>query len=455
MKSYSAHPARVNSVKDSFSVLDSIAPLFEKRKLERHSAQWLTGIIMLAILCLFPIFTSHLNQNTFASNNGIWAIASNLVNGRGYSGCSADYFPFCSSTNQATAMREPLPVLLMAMAMLIYHSKYSGVILQSLLYLGTIAVIYAILKKEDIFTALLAAFLWTVSIPVLGEIANDSGELAAAFFLSLGLLFFLKGYNEQKTRDWIFSGIFMGMASLSRTVLLGVSISLGLVLLFKGLKDISRGSRKQLAPALLFLVVVGLVIAPWVVRNDIVFGTPVIGSSLTGYNVFRMNSIVASEPFSPHYVGSTDAYHALMQLIEKSNLTGTENEAQMQNFYMRAGLQIIAQHPLRYISLSLYRFMALWFNTSVEAAYHIQPRLKNYITTIQQAIFLIAVMIGIGRNQKKNWPFVLTLVVGCGAYIAIGAQLRYLVDLMPVVVILSALAVPNLRSLITGNRGHI
>ena len=38
--------------------------------------------------------------------------------------------------------------------------------------------------------ALLASFLWVISIPVLREVVNDSGELTAAFFLSLGLLFF-------------------------------------------------------------------------------------------------------------------------------------------------------------------------------------------------------------------------------------------------------------------------
>lgn len=345
-------------------------------------------------------------------------------------------------------MREPVPVLLMAMAMLIHHSKYSGLILQSLFYLGTIPVIYAILKKDDTLAALLAAFLWVVSIPVMREIGNDSSELAAAFFLSLGLLFFLKGDKEQKVRYWIFSGIFMGMASLSRSVLLGVSVGLGLGLLLKELWNISISSRKQFTPALFFLVTVSFVITPWIVRNYIVLGSPVFGSSLTGYNVFRMNHIIASDTFYLHYVGPTEASNALEQLVEKSNLIGTENEAQMQSFYMNAGLQIILQHPLRYIGLSLYRFLFLWFNISVDEAYSPRLSLADYIVIIQQAILLIGIMIGVGGNQKKYWPLILILVLGCGAYMAISAQVRYLVDLMPVVLILSALAVPNLQILI-------
>jgi hypothetical protein len=331
----------------------------------------------------------------------------------------------------------------MALALLVSHSPYSGLIVQSLLYLGTALVIHSILKRKDARIALLAAFLWTVSVPVIREIKNDSGELAAAFFLSLGLFHFLKGRNERDNRHWILAGLFMGLASLSRTVLLGVSIGLGLMLLLQGLKNISQGWRKQLAPALLFLLAIGVVIAPWIIRNDIIFGQPVIGSTLTGYNIFRMNYIVAGNTFSPHYVGSTEGYIAIEQLIKKSNLTGLENEARMQNIYMKAGLEIILQHPLRYAGLSLYRFLPLWFNTSVDFAYQIKPQLMDYLAMLQQAFLLIAVTLSIGRNRRENWPFILTLILGSGAYMAIGAQLRYLVDFMPAVVILAAQAIPN------------
>ena len=416
--------------------------------LEYRSVLWATGIIAAILLSVMLIYTSRSTVLAFTPDTGAWEIATNLVNGRGYTGCRGDYFPFCNSANQTTAMREPVPVLLMALTMLITHFKYADLILQSLFYLGTMLVIYTILKNDDRRAALLAAFLWAVSIPVIKELNNDSSELVAAFFFSLGLLFFLKGYKEQKTRDWVASGIFMGLASLSRSVLLGVSGGLVIALLFTGLRDISRSWKERLAPASLFLIAIGLILAPWIIRNDIVFGVPVIGSTLAGYNIFRMNFIIANNTFFPHYVGPSDAYQAVMNLIQKSNLTGRENETQMQSFYLKAGLQIIAQHPFRYISLSLYRFLVLWFNTSVKTAYDLRLNLKDYIATIQQSVFLIAVVIGSAKNQKKYWPLILSLVLGCGAYMAVSAQLRYLVDLMQAVVILSALAISGSQFLI-------
>jgi 4-amino-4-deoxy-L-arabinose transferase-like glycosyltransferase len=347
-------------------------------------------------------------------------------------------------------MREPIPVFLMTIAMLVYPSVQSGLFVQSILFLGTALVIYAILQNYDRRMALLAALLWVISIPVFTQIGDDTGELAAAFFLSLGLFFFMKGIREpDKLRSWIVSGIFMGLASLSRTVLFGTSLGLSFFLfvfsLYNGRKTFPKKWRNQVAPAFLFLTTLVLLYTPWVVRNRLVFGSPVIGSTLTGYNVYRMNSIVADEFFFPHYVGSKDGYTMMMQLVRDSNLSGVENEAQMQSLYMKAGFKIVFQHPVQYTRLALYRFLSLWFNASVDAAYGLKPGFLDLITTIEQGLLLIAVVIGIAKNRKETWPFIVILTLGSSAYMAIDAQLRYLVDFMPVIVILAASALTILQ----------
>jgi hypothetical protein len=303
-------------------------------------------------------------------------------------------------------------------------------------------VISLILKKRDGRLSLLAALFWVISVQVAQQIDIDNGQLAAAFLLSLGIWSYQSGRLNSKNGYWILSGVLLGLASLSRTVLLGVSICLGFGLLFERLKTISLSRKEQLAPVLLFFVSLGLVIAPWVVRNDMVFGVPVIGSTLTGYNVYRMNYIVANGDFSPHYVGPDEADRAFADLIQHGHLSGTENEAQMQAFYMKAGVQVILQHPFRYLQLSLYRFLPLWFNISVKVSYGDKLGLNDYIIVLQQAILLVAVIFGLVQNRKENWPFVAGLILGCAAYMAIDAQLRYLIDLMPLVVIIAASAFP-------------
>lgn len=419
----------------------------EKRKNEKRYHLWLIGILAIGMLFVASALAISTPETLFLSDNGTWTIARNLVSGRGYTACDTAYFPACATTSQVTAMREPVPVLLMAVAMLIFPSAYSGVILQGLLYLGTTLVIYTTLKDKNHRVALLAALLWTISLPVITELNNDSGELAAAFFLSLGLFQLRKGWQASSRRDWLLAGIFMGLAALSRTVLLGVAIGLGMAFLVHGLWGFSSNKRERISHALAFLLMVGLVFAPWLVRNTLAFGQPVLGSTLTGYNVFRMNSILASGNYNPHYVGAEEGYAAVQKLVTTTHLSGLENEAQMQDVYTQAGLQIIQQHPLQYIGLSLYRFLVLWFNTSVKASYHMSTGLKDVLTVIQQAFLLLAVLAVGLRKFKRNWPLLLILILGSGAYMAIGAQLRYLVDFMPAVVILAAQAIPTWKSM--------
>ncbi|HUM28221.1 MAG TPA: glycosyltransferase family 39 protein, partial [Anaerolineales bacterium] len=235
-------------------MLDVFRPIFSWDYTKKY---WLAGVILIAMLCLSPIFHAYFNGNLiFKSDGGAWAIASNLVGGKGYSGCATDYFPNCESTSQATAMREPIPVLLIALARLFHPTKLSALIMQSLYYLGSIPAIYLTLKESsrNVKTALLGTLMWTFSVPVINQVDNGSGDLAAAFFFSFGMYFFLRGYHASKAKDWVISGLFFGLAALSRTVLLGVGIGLGAVMLAKKWFETRPFSKKQIGGILLFLV---------------------------------------------------------------------------------------------------------------------------------------------------------------------------------------------------------
>ncbi len=419
----------------------AIKPWFKKGNMEKYQFFWLAAIMAPALLIAVWIFNAHSDTSTFISDNGAWKIASNLVKGYGYSACDNYYFPFCGASNRVTAMREPIPVFLMALARLIYPSHDAGLLMQTLLYLGTVPAIFAILKKEDIRLALIASLLWVFSVPVFNEMGNDNGHLIAALFYTAGMFFFLRGIRGQKTADFLMAGGLMGLAALSRTILMGTAVGIGLFLL--GMQVIAR-NKKQLLNAVFFLGVIGGIMSPWMIRNQATLGFPIFGSTLTGYNIFRMNYYLGNEPFQPHYAGSEEAHEAIAQLIASSDLTGTENEAQMQDFYAKAGLEIILQYPLRYVELSLYRFLILWFDVGVNKAYGTKMIIRDYIGLIEQLVLLLAALFGSFKRYKEYWPLIISVVLGCGAYMAVNAQLRYLVDLMPSIVILSALSIPHL-----------
>lgn len=398
-------------------------------------------VVLLALIISGLVFKNHSETKTFSTQNGNWTIASNLVKGYGYVACEQAYFPFCGPSNNVTAMREPVPVFLMALARIIEPSHDSGLIMQILLYLGTISIIFFLLRRENIYLRIVATFFWTISIPVIDEIGNDAGHLAAVLFYMSGILFFLQGIRTEKRSLFFVAGLLMGLASLSRTILMGTAFGLGIIL--AGIQIVNK-NKKQFLNSLFFLAVISFVLSPWIIRNKIVLGSPVIGSTLTGYNIYRMNYFLGEEPFRPRYVGGDEAYRAISELVKNSDLTGLENEAQMQDFYSRAGKNIVLAHPLRYIELSLYRFGMLWFDISVKEAYGLKMYDLDYIALVEQIIFLTLGLWGAIKRFKDYWPLVITVILGSGAYMAVNAQLRYLVDLMPSIVILAALSLPHI-----------
>jgi hypothetical protein len=410
--------------------------------LEQHERQLLAILIALATCIIVRNVVAHLNGEAFSRLDGTWTIAQNLVNGKGYSACDRSYFPLCGPDNQTTAMRMPTTVLLMAAAMMFSTSHVAGVVVQGLMYLGTLWIIYASLKEYDRRVALLAALLWVISIPVIHNIDHDGGDMAAAFFFSAGLFFFQRGRQKSGLLHWLLAGALLGIASQASAVLLGVSGGLIIGLLWERRKRIRQGLLEFAGPALVCFAAFGAVLAPWVVRNEVVFGTPAVSGTLVGYNVYRMNYILQSDRVAPHYVGPDEAFQAIHDLIQNGNLRGNENEAEMQAFYYDSGLRIIRSHLIGYFLLSLYRFLPLWFNVGVNAAYGNRFGLLDALAVVEQVFLLIAGLTGAFLYRKQFWPLILSVVVACGAYMAVDAQLRYLTDVMPAIVILAASIMP-------------
>jgi hypothetical protein len=404
--------------------------------LEGHHQIILALVTLLGVLATVGSVLAHPPMAKQLSSDP-WMIAANLHQGQGYSACSTDYFPLCRG-NQPTAMREPVPVLMFAGIMLWHTSPLAGVLLEVALYIGVIYLLYFSLEKQGRAFALTAAALWALSIPVVELIGEGSGDLEAAFWLVIAMLLFQKARASSRPATWVLAGNFLGMAVLSRSVILAaVPVLLAGVLLEKGLGPL--GSR--LRQAAWFGVAVALVLSPWILRNQLVFHAPMVGTTLTGYDLYRENYFVASASFQPHYVGSREAKPVVDSLVQSGALSGHENELQMQRFYTHAAVSVIAAHPVRYMQLVIFRFLPLWFNSTVKAAYGERTGLLDVAMLIEQIFLLFAGALGVWIHRRRLWPFAAVVLPVCAAYMLVIAQIRYLVDILPLIVILAAAAV--------------
>ncbi len=402
--------------------------------MESHTRLVLIFLVLLAIL-ISAIYLPGDSMLVRLGSDDPWTIATHIYQGQGYSACATSYFPFCNAGNRQTAMREPVSVFMFLAVMLIHPAPLAGVLLEVGLYIGVMFVLYFSLRKEGGAFALFASALWVVSLPVMQEIGNGNGELESAFWLALGIWFFQKGRADPLFTNWNMAGLFLGLAALSRTIHLGVTMALAFSLFF----DRSLGGfRARARQASMLLISFALVLSPWAIRNQIVFGAPVFSTTLVGYNVYRHNYIVAQPDFYPRHVGIEEARQAIKTLVQAPSLTGKENELQMHSFYVREGLSLILSHPAEYARLVVFRFLVLWFNTSVKASYGQRLDLLDAILVVEQSLLLIAAIAGAIRRRKNLWPYILGTLITCGAYILIDAQVRYLVNVMPLIVTLAA-----------------
>lgn len=400
----------------------------------------LGGITVLAV-----IVSLVLNRNAIppaqnaGENDTWWAIALNLAHGEGYSLCLERYFPFCGTSNQATAMREPFPVLLFAgLALLSGESLWMAVAVELVIYLAILVVIYLLTREWSTpRAALLAAFLWGIYIPAQPLIAQVSGDLLAALLVSMAILYTMRGRASRHPRDWLVAGTCLGLAVVTRSGTLAVAaVIIGGELVESWQRRLSL--TEFVTPVLMVSGLVLLFIAPWLIRNQLVLGRPVLGSSLIGYNLYRHNYMIDTSDYFRH-VGGKEALAATQALLSRrTDLIGVENEAQMDLVYRDEALALIRAHPVRYVLLSAYRFLPLWFNWGYPEAYGNEPSRTDYAIMLLQGILLILVLFGLYRTLWRTWPLWGSILAVSLIYMAVDSRLLYLTPVMPLVISLSA-----------------
>jgi hypothetical protein len=416
--------------------------------LDRHPKLILLSLLVLTLILGMIKLRIDPPSPEFNWDNRWWQIALHVVRGEGYVACQSIYFPFCGPTNQVTAMREPLPVFVYALIALISHeSLLMAAVFGVFLNLGiVVAIFYLTCEISNTRTALLASFLWTFYLPPIRLYYSQiSGDLFATLGLTVGLCYFFRAQKTNLNWQWLVSGLLFGVAILSRSAVVIVAATLTAIMFLRGYVQ-QFSARRWLVPAFLFASAWVITIVPWTLRNIIVFDRPVIGSTLSGYYLYRQNHTLSTTDYL-RFVSGGEFLPVLQEMIShRSDLTGQENEAQMNQVYLGEALQVIKAHPLRYLALSAYRFNMLWFNWKVNEVYGKQDTLGDHIMAIQNLFLLIGGFIGLRGRLKQVWPLIVTVISFSLIYMAVMAQIAYIVPVVPPLIVLSAIAIMQLAS---------
>jgi hypothetical protein len=399
------------------------------------------GVLALALLTLvldavvIRVFPPALDRG---KTSDLWPIVQNLAHGQGMVGCVPKWFPVCGPTNQVTGMFEPVPVLLFAGAAVLAHDALNLVVWVQVAASVATAVGVALLTRHFAgpITAVLAGLAWAVYLPAARLVPQVSEDLLAGVGLTWGVLAFLYARRTDRRLAWVAVGVCLGMGALSRSVVMVVAPTLALGLVLRP-PSATRSRAWRLRRAALLLAACALVQLPWVVRNELALGRPVLGSTLVGYNVFREAQALTTPDYM-RYVTVDEALAGIEDLLaRRPDISANTNEAQLDTIYRQEGLSLIAAHPLRFLSLSGGRFLMLWFDWRVGGS-DIDPKLNGamgYLPDVQQVLLFGAGLLGLlVLPWRRSWPLAATIGVWCLAHMLVHAQQRYIVPMMPLVV---------------------
>ncbi len=413
--------------------------------LAAHQALALAALALVAVAAGVGRIVTHPPTPTAEETPAWWPVSLNVAEGRGYTACFESYFPFCNeATGNPTAMREPVPVLLFAaVAALTRESLMAASLVELALHVAIVVTVFFLARELfDPTVALVAAGLWAIYPPALKMVPQVSGDLTAALMMTAGMYWLVRARRTGRMAYWLIAGLCWGLAVLSRSAALGVAGALVAGMVVEKAAAMRRGGpgARQWAPPMVgFVLAISLTVSPWVIRNELVFHSPVLTSTLSAYNLYRQNHVVASDGYL-RIVGSAEADTEVTRLLaEAVNLShDTVNEVQMSAVYQREALRIIAAYPVRYLALSAYRFLPLWFDWQVPEAYGTHTTRWDEVIMVLQASLLALALVGLASSWRQSWPLAMAVVVTSAEYMAVISLMRYIVPVMPLVIILSA-----------------
>jgi len=327
----------------------------------------------------------------------------------------------------------------------------------SFLYSLYLAGVYAVFGLHPLAARLLQALIAGVLMPLLlyritRRTANEKVALVAAgigavyiyfvyytvtlmtetFFILAVLAGLELAFSFVRQPAWkgaLFLGLVLGAGVLIRqTLLLFVPFLLGWIVW-------ELRSRVRWGHLLLVLLVIALFIAPWTIRNYIVFDHFVLLNTNAGFAFFWAN----------HPIHGT--YSALLEGSSYQDLIPVElrslNEAELDSALMRLGLGFVWDEPGRYALLCLNRTVEHFkFWPSPDSS-----TISNISRVGSFGLFLPFMLYGLVLSFRKWRAYLLPylfIVVYCGIHLLTWAGIRYRLPVDAVLVPFAGLAVVDL-----------
>jgi len=341
------------------------------------------------------------------------------------------YHQYAFTPGKPTAYREPVYSYFLAIIYSIFGlSNYTAVRVVQI-FISSLTCVIIFLLAKDLFdkkVALLASFIscfWPHFVYYSTTILR---ETLFCFLLILCVYFLNKVYQQKefKSVNSIIAGIMCGLCCLmNSTALLFVFLSF-VVLLFA----------KKLRQTILIVVVFISIYSIWVIRNYMIFGEFILGSTVSGVTLYYscvMPYEIAGTPEENEFMDKEPVF---------SKLKMVKDEVYANRYFLKSAINVIKSDYKEFFIRCLKRLIKL---------YRIYPhRGKNYAHSETLLILVSLFSYGIlfpfflisffylVKNIEIYYFIYLPLISFTLVYSLIWAVIRYRVPLEPYIIILGS-----------------
>jgi hypothetical protein len=407
----------------------------------------LVWIVLLAFLIrVIAVVVRH--ENLWIDTDAYLAIAQNLLDGNG----------FCSTPGQPTAFRPPLYPLLVSVSLYCGGHAAIGVV-QIVLGTATVWLTWRIARccQFSQQTSLLAAAIIAVD-PLLVEYSTQAmTETLSTFLVTLLLLATLR--SDHGARKGIVVGVVFGLAALCRPSIWAFGGLAAVGWLVVALANRSSHSGSDCGGRLFrgktvfaCAAAVAVTVSPWVIRNTLQFGRPVLMTTHGGYTLLLGNNetffreVVSGERGTVWEGSSLKAWQAEKERQLLGIGIARDNELSRDAAFSGLAKQWIVEYPYRFLRTCMFRiqrFWACWPSVSVG----IPSAIVQIVGAYYLGTFALAV-VGVFRWRRvwlNHWTLpalVLSLTLVHAVYWS-NARMRSAI--VPVVAVATAAALQRSR----------
>lgn len=294
--------------------------------------------------------------------------------------------------------------------------------------------------------AWIAAAFYALYPPFIQQAISLYSETLYGLLLLASLWVFWQATRRGQLRWFAFCGLILGAATLVRPVTLLFPIWLSACL---------WPVRRRVGlwrPALILIAFFVLILMPWTLRNQRLFGTFVPVSTLSGLNFYQAH-VGIDQADALRVRRPTEAISLLRrQLAERGIAPDSLNEAQFDRVAQREALALIARHPARYLYLFLNRFLRLWLNVG----YYGRPSLASLFLAGANGLLLLGMILAWVRYRQTWWvaalPSLAVVVYFTLFHMVIHAQVRYSFPVVPYVMVFAGYAAGQILQPRRGSR---